>query len=388
MKLHSTLRISLTLSAISLVGLATSLPATAAKLYSVTDLGTLGTNALGSNFSVASGINDLGQVVGSSSSNTDNLTHGFRTAPNSLINPETDDLGFLDNSDNARFSRFTRANGINNLGQVVGTSYFGAGRQGAFRTAPNSPIDPATTDNITGYGFGNSINESGQVAGTLGGAPIAFRTAPNSPIDSATDILGSLNENNGNLAFANGINNLGQVVGAAGTAASTVGPYPSTEFHAFRTAPNSPINPSTDDLGTLGGEPNSSGDASVANAINDKGQVVGNSQTVSGETHAFRTAPNSPINPSTDDLGTLGGGYSIAYAINNKGQVVGASDTTSGVRHAFVYYKHQMLDLNNLIPTDSNFVLTRANGINKKGQIVGSGSINGETHAFLLTPER
>jgi probable HAF family extracellular repeat protein len=81
-------------------------PATAAKLYSVTDLGTLGTNALGSNFSVASGINDLGQVVGSSSSNTDNLTHGF--ASNSLINPETDDLGFLDNSDNARFSRFTR----------------------------------------------------------------------------------------------------------------------------------------------------------------------------------------------------------------------------------------------------------------------------------------
>jgi probable HAF family extracellular repeat protein len=59
----------------------------------------------------------------------------------------------------------------------------------------------------------------------------------------------------------------------------------------------------------------------------------------------------------------------IAYAINNKGQVVGASDTTSGVRHAFVYYKHQMLDLNNLIPTDSNFVLTRANGINKRGKL-------------------
>ncbi len=110
--------------------------------------------------------------------------------------------------------------------------------------------------------------------------------------------------------------------------------------------------------------------------------------TANGETHAFRTAPNSPIEPSTDDLGTLGGVFSIAKAINNKGQVVGSANTDSGKPHAFVYYKHQMVDLNNLIASDSNFVLTSANGINNKGQIVGSGSINGETHAFLLTPER
>ncbi|HXY52207.1 MAG TPA: hypothetical protein VEI01_22355 [Terriglobales bacterium] len=68
--------------------------------------------------------------------------------------------------------------------------------------------------------------------------------------------------------------------------------------HAFRTAPNSPINPATDDL--------SPGWFSEGLGINNSGQVVGyycNTVTCG----AFRTAPNSPINPASDDLGTLGG---------------------------------------------------------------------------------
>ena len=45
-----------------------------------------------------------------------------------------------------------------------------------------------------------------------------------------------------------------------------------------------------------------------------------------------------------------------------------------------------MLDLNDLVPTGSGWVLEFADDINSSGQIVGEGFIDGEFHAFLLTP--
>jgi probable HAF family extracellular repeat protein len=85
--------------------------------------------------------------------------------------------------------------------------------------------------------------------------------------------------------------------------------------HAFRTAPNQPINPATDDLGTLGGQ------NSLAVSINSSGQVIGQSQDASGENRAFRTAPNKPINRRTDDLGVTN---AFPYDIDDSGRVVGS----------------------------------------------------------------
>jgi hypothetical protein len=45
-----------------------------------------------------------------------------------------------------------------------------------------------------------------------------------------------------------------------------------------------------------------------------------------------------------------------------------------------------MVDLNSLISPTSGWVLEQANAINDNGQIVGFGTIDGETHGFLLTP--
>ena len=91
------------------------------------------------------------------------------------------------------------------------------------------------------------------------------------------------------------------------------------------------------------------------------------------------------------DLGPPPGVFGGLSAINIFGEVVGTFclQPCSGVEHAFIWTKETgWLDLNNLIPTHSGWVLTVPYDINFWGQISGYGLINGEPHAFLLTPAR
>ena len=57
----------------------------------------------------------------------------------------------------------------------------------------------------------------------------------------------------------------------------------------------------------------------MAYGINDSGQVVGESSTVSGDLHAFLWEGGVMT-----DLGTLGDGYYWANGINMHGQIVGS----------------------------------------------------------------
>src|SRR5262249_7230801 len=87
------------------------------------------------------------------------------------------------------------------------------------------------------------------------------------------------------------------------------------------------------------------------------------------------------------DLGSLGGSSSWGLAINNSGTVVGYATTRANEYHAFVSTDGgRMQDLNRLIPPNTVWILGEAHGINDAGQIAGSGSISGQTHAFLLPP--
>lgn len=312
--------------------------ASAASLYTITDLGTLGGTQ-----SYARGINNSGQVVGYSDLPGDQTIHAFRTAPNSPINPATDDLGTLNGSSSFAY-------GINNLGQVVGGSGFSA-----FRTAPNSPVNPATDDLGSGTAYG--INDSGQVVGVNG--LTGFRTAPNSPINPATDNLN--NKSTFFTVLPYGINNSGEVAATAYNLCCR-----GTQAIVFNDI-SSPYNISPFPFGR---------GVSYAYGINDLGQAVGYGYS---------------YNPPSDEFAFLYDGRStriigpgVARAINNSTQVVGQSNGS-----AFLYEDSTLYDLNNLIaPTSVGIFnsLTGAYGINDKGQIVGDGLIGNTVHAFLATP--
>jgi uncharacterized membrane protein len=98
-------------------------------------------------------------------------------------------------------------------------------------------------------------------------------------------------------------------------------------------------------------------------------------------------------------LGTLSGDtLSAASNINFFGQVIGSSGNTATCDFGFSPYevtgrpfiwtqRNGMQDLNTLISANSGWVLNSATGINFWGQIVGSGTLNGQSRGFLLTPK-
>jgi probable HAF family extracellular repeat protein len=189
------------------------------------------------------------------------------------------------------------------------------------------------------------------------------------------------------------INDNGQAVGSSGSCATTVLP----PFVAGEHAVLWDIDGSAHDLGNLGGAVNTAalGVGNHAFSINNRGQVVG-----------IAAVPGVPAgSPSTNDhaflwtrakgmqdLGTLNETNinSAAFAINDRGDVVGVSQTGNvgeGFPSAFLWRNGVMSDLNDLIPADSPMHLAIGAGINDAGEIVGFGfTADSAVHAFLAIP--
>lgn len=179
------------------------------------------------------------------------------------------------------------------------------------------------------------------------------------------------------VAFALGINNRGQVVGSSGVCATTAAPPYVSVDHAVLWQPDGT---SIDVGGSLGGP-------AGASAINDRGDVSGTYNAMNGP-EAFLWTPETrkaiPLQPAPGFVAAVNG---CCKTMNDQREIVGFmfnADFTQ--QHAFLWKDGTMVDLNDLIPKDSPWVLQSAAGINDSGQIAGQGTINGEVHAFLATP--
>jgi probable HAF family extracellular repeat protein len=310
--------------------------------FSIADLGTLGGAS-----SRAYAINDTGDVVGEAATSS-GATHAF------LFHQGMHDLGTFGATDSS-------ARAINNAGTIVGWAAQNTDSTHAFAYYQNTMHDLGS---LGGYQFQFSqafgINKAGKIVGESG-------TAADVSIHDAVQFNGGVHQ----LAapatvvdsYAQGINSSGAIVGWANTDGVT--DYAFLRQDAAHGLQN---------LGTLGGP------TSRALAINSGGVVVGWADVPSGTHHAF-----GYVNQTMVDLGMLGGTVSEAYGINDAGVVVGTAVTTDGAYHAFAYFIG-MADLNTLIPANSGWELIEARSINSSDQIVGVGMINGQLHAFLMTP--
>jgi probable HAF family extracellular repeat protein len=234
--------------------------------------------------------------------------------------------------------------------------------------------------------FAAAINKNGQVVGQS-------KIAGDIMVHPFLYTNGSMQDIgvSGISGYATSINSSGQIVGLSGA-------------HAFLYS-----NGSMQDIGTLGNG------SSVANGVNDAGQIAGYVNFGSYQT-AFLYANGSMqdiggysanginnggqiagqadqdggafiySNGLTNYLGVLGGAgnYSMAIAINNSGQVVGASEIASNtsITHAFLFSNNSMQDIGSLGGT-----VIQQFGINASGQVVGASFIgtNKIQHAFLHT---
>jgi probable HAF family extracellular repeat protein len=287
----------------------------------------------------------------------------------------------------------TYANGINNSGQVVGSSYTSDGEQHAFLYDSSNgmqdlndliPADSGwTIDTATAINSDGKIAAHGYYGNYYGYWPPGWESVcPNpevgsyfwaafvlTPATTATYEVQYLGTLGGDYSWATGINDFGKVVGGS-QASNCVG-------HAFLY--DESATPKMQDLG---------GSYLSATGINDSGKVVGTSHY---RPHAFLY--DESATPKMQDLGTLGDDwdYSNAWGINDSAQVVGDSDRNDGSigsRHAFLKESGQpMIDLNTLIPADSGWTIEEARAINSAGKIAATGYKAGVgTHALLLTP--
>jgi probable HAF family extracellular repeat protein len=368
---HTVLRnlTSVFLTVCCAIGIATAHSET----YTLTDLGVLPNESA----SISAAINRQGQVTGTSGDSA------FRSDSGAVMQ----DIG----------SPVSRSRGfaISVSGQVVGDSTFGESEVSHAALFENgSDRDLTGYENPQLFSRANGINASGQVVGIFqsssnGDHGRAFITNLFRPAKGPALIdMGTLG---GSYAQAWAINDSGFVTGNSET-----GDYLALGIritHAFL------WNPATKEMVDLGAL---DGYYSYGTSINANNHVVGYS-TVNGSdnrTHAFIYDGIGMRDLGSLDPRTTESDRSLALGVNSTDQVVGYSyiGTGSGIKDprrvpprqvAFIYSQGVMRDLNTLMTSETgNYQLISATGINDQGQItaIALEESGNDFHAVLLMP--
>ena len=288
------------------------------------------------------------------------------------------------------------ASDINDLGQIIGThSVSGAPPTAAILyVSGGEKLLSSTSFFRSGQAISNSGTfAAGQVIvifprGVFFFVPFRWQLQDDSVL--GLPLLGTNAFDNDFLPALNGdatgVNDEGVVVGNSGLRIlDAQGQEVGIASHAVRWQGDTAT-----DLGTLPGGTNSG-----ANGINDRGEIVGDSDTRNGASHAFLLRQHKML-----DLGTLGHDIKLnssANRINDRGEIVGWSEVRRPldnlvVRRAFVSSGGSLQNLAELInkkaPLRGRVTLTEARAISSNGWIAADGFDDAtlEPHAYLLVP--
>jgi probable HAF family extracellular repeat protein len=368
----------------------------------------------------AAGPNLGGQVAvrsGFVSATSRRITPGGRAARDrrlaldeNIKESEIDDAGEVDVVDGRSAGRggtldvddYVSANGINDLGNVVGSANTSFGSRPCRDDIPGLLVDDIpgirkpffapppgdcqiSTVRAVLWTKRNGLRDLGTLAG--GNASEAFG------INNFGAIVGYSNSSDGVRAFvwapdgkqmqglaplaggefskAFAINDTGLIVGSSGSPLGTR----ATLWSGGRIR----------NLGALPGET-----FSEAHAINASGAVVGSSRGPAGM-RAFLWESGKGMQVLR---ALTGGRFSTASGINDSGDIVGSAESTGGIRAVLWSTGREPQDLNALAPVPSGLVLMEAVGINESGQIAVlardqrniHANHEGTSRAFVLTP--
>lgn len=290
------------------------------------------------------GINNAGQIVGYGSVAL-GIEHAFLYAGGVMR-----DLGTVGSGRNSR------AYGINDSGQIIGTSETGQ-MDGSTMISNSYIYKNGTVTQVQGIDFANAINNSGLITGyTTYGMHAQVQ-------DSRTGQVLWINTRSGvDRSFATAINGFGQLIGGESYSIQD-------DAHAFFHDLSSGITTSI---------PTPGYGASRASGINDGGWVVGTATSARGEEYRsqaflYRNGTTTLlINPYTLPAGDRSG----ASDINNRGEIVGglynpnAGTGGTGRGQAVFIGSEGLVDLNTGLSLPEGEFLYDAIAINDRGDIV------------------